>query len=104
MQRIGATATLRLTSPQAANVSISAALIACIVALSSRLITPWNWKAWRVVMRRPRWRRRGDGIQLQPLARALITPPGVRVRIMKLKAGSSFCRRRSSRTSRSSCW
>ncbi|MNV46460.1 hypothetical protein D3C71_1382930 [compost metagenome] len=46
-----ATSTLRLTSPQAASVSISAALIACMVAFSSRLITPWNWNAWRVVMR-----------------------------------------------------
>ena len=49
-----ATAILRFTSPQAASVSTSAALIACMVALSSRLITPWNWKAWRVVMRSPR--------------------------------------------------
>ena len=48
---LAATRTLRLTSPQAAKVSISAALIACMVAFNSRLITPWNWKAWRVVMR-----------------------------------------------------
>jgi hypothetical protein len=27
-------------------------LIACIVDFNSPLITPWNWKAWRVVMRR----------------------------------------------------
>src|SRR3546814_1658632 len=49
---LAATTTLRLTSPQAAMVSIIAALIACIVALSRVLITPWNWNAWRVVMRR----------------------------------------------------
>ncbi len=34
--------TLRLTSPQAAIVSISAALIAAIVAFSSVLTTPWS--------------------------------------------------------------
>ena len=32
-------------------VSMAAALIACMVAFSSRLITPWNWKVWRVVTR-----------------------------------------------------
>ncbi len=32
-------------------VSISDALIAAIVALSSVLITPWNWNACRVVIR-----------------------------------------------------
>jgi len=48
---LAATWTLRLTSPQAASVSISAALIACIVAFSSRLMIPWNWNACRVVMR-----------------------------------------------------
>ena len=101
---MAATSTLRLTSPQAARVSISAALIACIVAFSSRLTTPWNWKAWRVVMR-SEW-------LAKPVAMAsslshcsgVTTPPGVRVRIMNWYAGSSFCRRRSSRRSRSSCW
>ena len=43
--------TLRFTSPQAAMVSISDALIAAMVALSSVLITPWNWNACRVVIR-----------------------------------------------------
>jgi len=40
-------------------VSISAALIAAMVALSSVLTTPCNWNAWRVVMRSVplAWRR-----------------------------------------------
>jgi len=36
--------TLRLTSPQAASVSSSAALIACMVRFMFDLMTPWNWK------------------------------------------------------------
>ncbi len=43
--------TLRLTSPQAARVSRSAASIAFIVVLRFDLMTPWNWKVWRVVSR-----------------------------------------------------
>ena len=43
--------TLRLTSPQAASVSSSAALIACIVRFMFDLMTPWNWNVWRVVSR-----------------------------------------------------
>src|SRR3546814_14300180 len=51
---LAATTTVRLTSPQEARVSIIAALIACLVALSRVLITPCNWDPWRVAMRVPR--------------------------------------------------
>ncbi len=96
--------TLRLTSPQAAIVSISVALIAAIVALSSVLTTPCTWNACRVVSRSVPLPYRRAISSSASHCRGVQTPPGSRVRIMKLYAGSSFCWRRSSRMSRSSCW
>ena len=64
--------------------SMSTAFMPCMVFLRSFLITPCSWKAWRVV-------RRSDPV---PYVRASLlsashclgeqTPPGRRVRIMKL--------------------
>ena len=65
-------------------VSISAALMACIVGFSWPLITPWNWNAWRVVMRRPRSAKVVAIASSSSHCAGVTTPPGVRVRIMKL--------------------
>ena len=43
--------TLRLTSPQAASVSSSAASIPFMAVFRFDLMTPWNWNVWRVVRR-----------------------------------------------------
>src|SRR3546814_7318656 len=69
---LAATSTLRFTSPQAATVSINVALSACNVAFNSRLITPWNWNAWRVVRRSvplPKVRSEEHTSELQSLMR-----------------------------------
>ena len=55
-----------------------------MVGFSRRLITPWNWKAWRVVMRRPRSAYVVAMASSFSHCSGVITPPGVRVRIMKL--------------------
>src|SRR3546814_21192633 len=84
---LAATTTLRLTSPQAAMVSIIAALIACIVALSRVLITPWHWNAWRVVMRRPRTAYVVATASSLSHCAGVTTPPGVQL-------GRASCRER----------
>ena len=75
--------TLRLTSPQAATVSSSAALIACIVRLRLLLITPWSWKAWRVVSRSVRLPKSSAMRSIASHCAGVQTPPGTRTRTMK---------------------
>ena len=60
--------TLRFTSPHAPRVVSRVSLMPAIVALRSRLRTPWNWMPWRLVKRKVPlaycWqcrRRRGTG-------------------------------------------
>jgi hypothetical protein len=75
---------LRLTSPHAAIVSISAALIACSAGFRSRLITPCSWKAWREVSRSVPFACSVAIASNASHCFAPTTPPGRRVRIMKL--------------------
>jgi hypothetical protein len=92
-----------LTSPQAAMVSMSAAFIAAIVGFRSPFSTPWSWKAWREVSRSVPFAWRVASASSASHCAGVTNPPGSRVRIMKLYAGSSLAWRRASALSRSCC-
>ena len=74
--------TFRLTSPQAATVSISAPLIACMVRLRLFLITPCSWNAWRVVSRSVPLPKSSAIRSIASHCAGVQTPPGTRTRTM----------------------
>ena len=76
--------TLRFTSPQAAIVSRSTALISWIVFLSTFLRTPWNWKACRVVSFSVPLAYSSAKRSICSHCSGVATPPATRTRIMKL--------------------
>gem|GEM_PF-6247158 len=89
---------LRLTSPQAARVERRDSLIFLTSGPRPDFTTPWNWMHWRVVTRRvllPYWVARSSKV-IHWLA--VMTPPGMRLRIIMMYFLPVL------RRSRSSCW